>query len=64
MLSSASGVPIMHIFSFIYRLSQAFIASTMSLPCPGAPIILSMLMLKLDESNSEDEEESSDEDSD
>ena len=40
----------MHIFSFRYRLSQVFMASTMSLPCPGAPIILSMLMLKLDES--------------
>ena len=40
----------MNIFSFIYILSQALTASTMSFPCPGAPIILSMVMLKLDDS--------------
>jgi len=38
----------MHISSFRYILSQALIASNKYFPCPGVPIILSMVMLKLD----------------
>ena len=39
-----------HIFSFRYIFSQVLIASTMSFWCPGVSIILSMMMLKSDES--------------